>query len=93
MAHNNFSASSIGDFAELIAIDGTAEDTHKLDYYVGAPFVGAVAACLAISEVLRLLHGGPLHGLIDLDLQGPDYRTVLPHSLDFSALNPGFIAI
>ncbi len=25
---------------------------------VGAPFVGAVAACLALSEVLRLCHGG-----------------------------------
>jgi hypothetical protein len=35
---------------------------------VGAPFVGAAAATLAIAEVLRLLHGGPLHELVDLDL-------------------------
>ena len=43
---------------------------------VGAPFVGSVAACLALSEVLRLLHGGDLHGLIDLDLLSPDQRRV-----------------
>jgi RNA polymerase sigma factor (sigma-70 family) len=33
----------LGDFAELIAIDGTAEDTHKLDYYE-VNFNGAFAA-------------------------------------------------
>jgi hypothetical protein len=33
----------LGDFAELIAIDGTAEDTHKLDYYE-VHFNGAFAA-------------------------------------------------
>ena len=60
---------------------------------VGAPFAGSVAACLVIAEVLRLLHGGPLHHLIDIDLQSLDYRTVAPHSMDFAALNPGFIAI
>ena len=58
---------------------------------VGAPFVGAVAACFVISEVLRLLHGGPLHQLIDLDLQSPDHRTVAPHAANFDVLNPGFI--
>src|ERR1017187_1591850 len=36
---------------------------------VGAPFVGATAACLVIAEVLRLLHGGSTHSLIDLDLR------------------------
>jgi hypothetical protein len=60
---------------------------------VGAPFVGAVAACLVISEVLRLLHGGPLHHLIDLDLQSPDHRTIAPHAANFDALNPGFINV
>ena len=57
---------------------------------VGAPFVGAVAACLALSEVLRLLHGGALHRLIDLDLLSPDQRIVSPHPGDFSRFNPGF---
>lgn len=30
---------------------------------VGAPFVGSVAACLTVSEVLRLLHGGGRSGI------------------------------
>ncbi|MBI3803602.1 MAG: thiamine biosynthesis protein ThiF [Nitrospirae bacterium] len=58
---------------------------------VGAPFVGAVAACLAISEVLRLLHGGPLNQLIDLDLQSPDHRTIVRQISDFGNLNPGYV--
>jgi hypothetical protein len=57
---------------------------------VGAPFVGAVAASLVIAEVLRLLHGGPLHELIDLDLKFPEYRIAVPSKTDFSALNPGY---
>jgi hypothetical protein len=59
---------------------------------VGAPFVGAVAACLAIAEVLRLLHGGAVHELIELDLQAIEHRTVVPHSFDFTSLNPGYVA-
>lgn len=57
---------------------------------VGAPFVGAVAGALALSEVLRLLHGGPVHRLIDLDLLGVDHRTAVPHGDAFDRLNPGF---
>jgi hypothetical protein len=60
---------------------------------VGAPFVGAVAACFVLAEVLRLLHGGPLHHLMDLDLQSPDHRTVVPHAGNFEGLNPGFLTI
>ena len=41
---------------------------------VGAPFVGAVAACLALSETLRLLHGGTLHKVIEMDLQSVTSR-------------------
>jgi hypothetical protein len=59
---------------------------------VGAPFVGSVAACLVVSEVLRLLHGGPLCRLVDLDLGSPDHRTVVPRDADQTTLNPGFIA-
>jgi hypothetical protein len=58
---------------------------------VGAPFVGAFAATLVIAEVLRLLHGGTLHELIDLDLKAPEYRSVVPTRSDFSKLNPGFL--
>jgi hypothetical protein len=59
---------------------------------VGAPFVGAVAACLAISELLRLLHGGVVFELLDLDLKAPEHRIAVPTSMDFSALNPGYCA-
>ena len=60
---------------------------------VGAPFVGSVAATLAIAEVLRLLHGGPLHEVIEMDLAGIDHRSVVSRegsSLDF---NPGFVDV
>ena len=60
---------------------------------VGAPFVGGVAGCLALSEVLRLLHGGAIHQVIDLDLQGVEHRSVVLHSYDFSKLNPGYVDI
>ena len=59
---------------------------------VGAPFVGMVAACLALSEVLRLLNGGDLHELIDLDLGAIEHRSVVRQSRDFSWLNPGYVA-
>ena len=57
---------------------------------VGAPFVGAVAATLALSEVLRVLHGGPAHRLIDLDLLGVEHRTTVPARDAFASLNPGY---
>jgi len=57
---------------------------------VGAPFVGATAATLALAEVLRFLHCGPLHQLIDLDLLSIEQRAVVPHPRNFSTLNPGF---
>jgi len=60
---------------------------------VGAPFVGATAACLVLSEVLRQLHGGPVHQLIDLDLLSLEQRTVVTHTRDIGALNPGFVLV
>jgi hypothetical protein len=59
---------------------------------VGAPFVGSAAACLAISEILRLLHGGPVHDVIDLDLQSVDHRTAVAHPNSFASFNPGYVA-
>lgn len=59
---------------------------------VDAPFVGAVAGCLVLSEVLRPLLGGPIHQLVDLDMQGVEHRSAIPHSYDFSRLNPGYVA-
>jgi hypothetical protein len=48
-----------------------------------------VAATLAVTERLRLLHGGPIHELIDLDVKSPDYRSAVMTPHDFSTLNPG----
>jgi hypothetical protein len=59
---------------------------------VGAPFVGAVAATLVLSEVLRLLHGGPLHRLIDTSLIDLDHMKPVAQKNDFSGINPGFTA-
>ena len=58
---------------------------------VGAPFVGATAATLALSEVLRLLHGGTVHELIDLDLKAVEYRCTVSTLQNFSTLNPGYV--
>jgi len=58
---------------------------------VGAPFVGAVASTLALSEVLRLLHGGPLFQVVEMDLQGIEHRAAVLHPSDFSGLNPGYV--
>jgi len=58
---------------------------------VGAAFVGSIAATLALSEILRMLHGGVVHQLIDIDLLSLDQRLVSQHSRDFEKLNPGFV--
>lgn len=60
---------------------------------VGAPFVGAAAATLAVSEVLRLLHGGVVHELIDVDLKAPEYRSTVLTQRNFSTLNPGYVPV
>jgi len=59
----------------------------------GAPFVGAVAACLAVSEVLRLLNGGRLYQLVDVDLQSVEHRIAVAQQRDFGSLNPGFVVV
>ncbi len=58
---------------------------------VGAPFVGSVAACLVLSEVLRQLHGGQVHDLISLDLLDLAHREVVSHPQDFASVNPRFV--
>lgn len=60
---------------------------------VGAPFVGAVAATLALSEILRALHGGGVHRMIDLDLLSVEHRVVSKHDRAFDGWNPGFVHV
>ncbi len=57
---------------------------------VGAPFVGAVAACLVLAEVLRLLHGAEINQVIDIDLQDLAHRIVIPQTRDLRSVNPGY---
>lgn len=58
---------------------------------VGAPFVGAVAGCLVVSEILRLLHGGELHHVVDLDLQSLEHRSAVVRKDGVGDFNPGFV--
>ena len=57
---------------------------------VGGPFVGTVASTLALSEILRMLHGGSLHEMIDLDLLSIEHRHTVEHQGNFRQLNPGY---
>ena len=60
------------------------------DKAVAAPFVGAVASSLVLSELLRLLHGGLMHELLDLDLLAIEYRQAVLNHTDMKGFNPGF---
>lgn len=42
---------------------------------VATPFVGALAAALALAEVIRPLHGGGVHSTLDLQMKNLRYRT------------------
>jgi hypothetical protein len=57
---------------------------------VGAPFVGTVAATLVISEVLRLLNGGPTTEVIDMTLRHMESREVVTSTRGVKDFNPGF---
>lgn len=60
---------------------------------VGAPFVGATVGTLVVAELLRHLHGGTLHQLIDIDLLALEHRTAVRQERDFSGFNPGFVVV
>lgn len=55
---------------------------------VGAPFVGCTAAAIAISEILRVIHGEPSYSVIDLDLRAPCHWIGVP-SDHGGITNPG----
>ena len=42
---------------------------------VATPFVGALAAALVLTEVIRPLHGGGVHATLDLQMKSLRYRT------------------
>lgn len=80
-------------YQQLLA-DGTIDRcglTTLAGKAVGAPFVGTIAATLVVSELLRLLHGGTIDSLIDLDLRSVEHRHVVAQRRDFGTLNPGYV--
>ena len=57
---------------------------------VGAPFVGATAAALVISEVLRRLNCGPKLEILDMTLRDPTIRSIVADTRSSDRFNPGF---
>jgi hypothetical protein len=41
---------------------------------VATPFVGSLAATLALAEVMRPLHGGGIHAVLDIQMKNPAFR-------------------
>jgi hypothetical protein len=57
---------------------------------VGAPFVGATAAALVVSEILRRLNGGPVLEVLDMTLRDPGSRAAVRGAEAQKQFNPGF---
>ncbi|HAF08758.1 MAG TPA: hypothetical protein DCK98_01575 [Chloroflexi bacterium] len=57
---------------------------------VGAAFVGAVAASLALAEAVRYLGGAPMYEVLSVSLRSPDYIDVAPNTRPGPPTNPGF---
>lgn len=57
---------------------------------VGAPFVGATAAALVVSEVLRQLNGGPATEVIDMTLCDVGSRATVLATRTPNRFNPGY---
>lgn len=60
---------------------------------VGAPFVGMTAAAVALAEVLRLLHGGVMFAVHDIDLKSASGWVSIEHKCDLATFNPGFVCV
>ncbi len=63
--------------------------TQLAETAVGAPFVGTVAACLMLAQVLRLLEGDAPDALVDLDLRSIRSRRAIRNDA-VGSFNPGF---
>ena len=58
---------------------------------IGAAFVGCVAATFVLSDVLRLLAGGPRIEVLSVPLRSPDKPQASTNTLEGIATNPGFV--
>lgn len=56
---------------------------------VGTPFVGCFAACLALSEIIRMLHGGKQYSVIDFCLNNVTSHIAVEKN-HMSDINPGY---
>jgi hypothetical protein len=56
---------------------------------VGAPFVGATTAALAVAEILRLGLGEPTHAIVDMTLRAPERRRAIINDVGLVPFNPG----
>lgn len=63
--------------------------TRLAETAVGAPFVGTVAACLMLAQVLRLLSGDTPDALVDVDLRSVRSRRAVRNEV-FEPFNPGY---
>jgi hypothetical protein len=57
----------------------------------GAAFVGAVAATIAISELVRIVNGGDRYETITMNLRTPDGLVAYRSPVEKTIRNPGFI--
>lgn len=57
---------------------------------VATPFVGALAAVLALAEVIRPLHGGPVYTALDVQLKSLRHRTGAPPN-QYHGLSMAFV--
>lgn len=57
---------------------------------VATPFVGALAAVLALSEVMRPLHGGLVHAALDMQMKSLRHRTGAKPAA-YRGLPPAFV--
>ncbi len=55
---------------------------------VATPFVGSLAATLVLAEVMRPLHGGPIHATLDLQMKSLRFRSGSPPTRNQSLLPP-----
>ena len=56
---------------------------------VGAPFVGVIAACLALAEILRMMNGGASYEVIEANLVALSERTAVRKKQVVEPFNPG----
>ncbi len=59
---------------------------------VGAPFVGCVAAAFMVAETIKLVMGGPIRSVIDLDLRAPRALDSCINKV-INPRNPGYVQI